>query len=220
MKKLIIILTFVILFTGCSVKDITKEDIDKAIKETIELDNQKANNSFKGYKYYLPRGFVIQNKKGNNFILLSNGEKYYLYVDIVSYFHKQEIETTFDNNLYFSKEISYNGISGYIKIRKEENDFYYIEISYNYSKIEGQVKLENLDYAIKNSLKILASIEYNDIILNTMIGENTLDYKEEVYDFFESKREDGNFLDYIEEYDDYEKKDKIKDEDVLDSLEE
>ena len=37
---------------------------------------------------------------------------------------------------------------------------------------------------------------------------------------FESKREDGNFLDYIEEYDMDEKEEVIKDEDILNSFDE
>ena len=41
----------------------------------------------------------------------------------------------------------------------------------------------------------------------------------EAYNFFESKREEGTFLDYIEEYDVY-KDDTPKDEDVLDSVDE
>ena len=218
MKKLIVLLTLLILFTGCEVKNVTSESINEVINETLKLKVQGSNHYFKGYKYYIPRGFVLESTKDNNHTLFSNGDYYYLYIDIVSYFHKKEITTTFDNELYFSEKISYNGNEGYIKVNKQENDIYYIEIVYNYSKIEAFVKVENLEYAIENSIRILASIRYNDIILDTIIGEKTLDYQEEVYNFFESKREDGNFLDYIEEYDVYEKDDKIKDEDVLDSI--
>jgi hypothetical protein len=77
-----------------------------------------------------------------------------------------------------------------------------------------------LESAIKNSIKLLSSIEYNDVVLETMIGEKVLSYEEEVYNFFESKREDGNFLDYIEEYDSYDKDKTVKDEDILDSVDE
>ncbi len=220
MKKLFLVLALVILFTGCDVKNITDKDIENIIDESLELKVQGSNNNFKGYKYYIPRGFMLQNKKGNNYMLLSNGDYYYLYVDIVSYFHKKDIETTFEDDLYFSKELSYNDIKGYVKVSKPKNDLYYIEMVYNYSKIETYVKKENLEYALKNSLKILASIKYNDVILDTLIGEKTLSYEEEVYNFFESKREEGNFLDYIEEYDAYDKEDVIKDEDILGSLDE
>lgn len=220
MKKFILILTLIILFTGCDVKNITDKDINDVIDETLKLDIKGTNNNFKGYKYYIPRGLALQNKKGNNFILLSDGDYYYLYVDIVSYFHKKEIETTFDEDLYFSKKISYNDINGYIKIGKPKDKVYFVEILYNYSKIEAYIKEENLESAIRNSIKLLASIKYNDIVLDTMIGEKLLSYEEEVYNFFESKREEGNFLDYIEEYDDYNKEEVIKDEDILDSLDE
>ena len=218
MKKFILVLALVILFTGCDVKDITDKDINNVIDKTLNNDAMGANNNFKGYKYYIPRGFSLQNKKGDNHVLLSDGEYYYLYVDIISYFHKKEITTTFERDLYFSKEISYNGIDGYVKVKGPKNNVYYIEVVYNYSKVEAYVKKENLSNALKNSIKILASIKYNDVILDTMVGDKTLSYEEEVYNFFESKREDGNFLDYIEEYDTYEKEESIKDEDVLSSL--
>lgn len=220
MKKLFLVFALVILFTGCDIKNVTDKDINDVIDKTLKQDVRGTNNNFKGYKFYIPRGFTLENKKGDNYTLLSNGDYYYLYVDIVSYFHKKKIETTFDNELYFSKKISYNGIDGYVKINNPEDDIYFIEIVYNYSKIEAYVKKENLEYSIKNSIIVLASVEYNDIILDTLIGEKTLSYEEEVYNFFESKREEGNFLDYIEEYDSYDKQDKIKDEDFLDSINE
>ena len=220
MKKIILMFTILLLFSGCTVKNLSKDDISKTIEETLNYKVQGSNRYFSGYKYYVPRGFSIENKKGNNHILLANGEYYYLYIDIVSYFHKEKIETTFESGLYFSEKISYNGIDGYIKIKELENDLYYLEMIYNYSKIEAQVKKENLLYAIQNSIRILASVEYNDIILDTLIGEKTLNYQEEIYNLFESKREEGNFLDYIEEYDVYDKEEKIKDEDILDSVDE
>ena len=216
MKKIIILFTLLILFTGCSINDISDSDIDRLIDKALDNKIQGANNYFKGYKYYIPRGFVLSNKKDDNHILLSNGDYYYLYIDIVSYFHKEEIDISFDNELYFSKKISYNGKEGYIIIDKKEDNLYYINILYNYSKIEAYVSEENLESAILNSITILSSIKYNDIILDTLIGEKTLDYKEETYDFFKAKREDGTFMDYIEEYNVY-KDDKPKDEDILDS---
>ena len=220
MKKLIVLFALLILFTGCEIKNLTSDDINRVVDESLKLKVQGSNHYFKGYKYYIPRGFVLEKTKDNNHVLFSNGDYYYLYIDIVSYFHKENVETTFDNELYFSEKISYNGTEGYIKISKKDNDIYFIEMVYNYSKIEAYVKEENLEYAIENSIRILASIKYNDIILDTIIGEKTLDYQEEVYNFFDSKREEGNFLDYIEEYDVYDKDDKIKDEDVLDSIDE
>ncbi len=218
MKKLILLFTLLILFTGCEIKDLTEDDINEVIKDTLENKVQNANNYFDGYKYYLPRGFTIETKKGNNHILTSQGDKYYLYVDVVSYFHNEKIETTFDKDLYFSQKLSYNGIDGYIKIKKQEDEKYYIEFVYNYSKIETYVEEENLEYALKNIITILSSIDYNRVILDTLIGEKTLDYQEEVYDTYESKRKEGDFLDFIEEYGTYDENNEMKDEDIIGSI--
>ena len=54
MKKFILILTLIILFTGCDVKNITDKDINDVIDETLKLDIKGTNNNFKGYKYYIP----------------------------------------------------------------------------------------------------------------------------------------------------------------------
>ena len=89
---------------------------------------------------------------------------------------------------------------------------------YNYSKVEVYVDINSLNSAISDSIKLLSSVTYNDIVLATIIGENTLNYQEEQFSLFDSKREDGTFLDYIEEYDVYDEKDnELKDEDILDS---
>ncbi len=215
MKKLLIAIAIVILFTGCDIKEVTKNDIEETVSVALNKKLQGANNNFEGYKFYLPRGTYLETKKENNYELLYNGEKYYLYVDVISYFHKKEIETSFDKKLYFSKKIAYNNINGYIRVSMPEDNLYFMEIVYNYAKIEAYVKEQTLINGIDNSLRILSSIEYNDVILDSIIGEKSLDYKEETYNFFESKREEGNFLDYIEEYDTYDGN-KIKDDDVID----
>lgn len=208
MKRIIFVLTLLILLTGCSVKDINDETFNKVINETLQKDVMKPNKTFEGYKYYMPRGFGLLEQKGTNSILISNGDTLYLYVDTVSYFHKKDIVIPTD-----AKEISYDNNKGYIILSEKENNLYYLELYYNYSKIEAFVKKENIKETLKNSIKLLTSITYNDVILDTIIGEKSINYQEEVYNFFESKREEGNFMDYVEEYDVYEEK--IVDEDIL-----
>ena len=88
-----------------------------------------------------------------------------------------------------------------------------IKAEYNYAKIETIVSEENLKIAAYNIVKVLSSIEYNDLIIETMIGENALSYEEEEFNFFDSTREEGYFMDYVEEYSEYESN--VKDEDVI-----
>ena len=88
---------------------------------------------------------------------------------------------------------------------------------YNYAKIEAYLDKDNLNDAVLNMAYILSSVQYNEKVIDTLIGENVLDYKEEKFDIFESKREQSNFLEWVEKYDTYdESKDKEKNGDILD----
>lgn len=217
MKKIMFLFTLLVFFTGCSIKNINDYDINAVIDDALSNTDFTANVIFEGYKYYLPRGIKLVDKNDFNSKLLSNGNYYYLYVDAVSYYHNADILYTPLDNLYFSKEISYRGKKGYVEI-SEDNGMYYLEVVYNYAKVEACVKEDSLNEALYDSIKVLSSIEYNDTILSTTIGENILDYQEEEFDLFDSKRENGNFLDYIEEYDVYkDDSDDVKDEDLLES---
>ncbi len=218
MKKIMFLVTLLVLFTGCSIKDINKYDINDVIDDALSNNINVTNVNFDGYKYYLPRGMKIVDKKDYNSKLLSNGNYYYLYVDVISYYYKSSLDYKVNNDIYFSKKISYDDKEGYIEIEKKDDDKYFLKIVYNYSKIEVYVDINSLNSAISDSIKLLSSVTYNDIVLATIIGENTLNYQEEQFSLFDSKREDGTFLDYIEEYDVYDEKDnELKDEDILDS---
>ena len=218
MKKIIFLVTLLVLFTGCSIKNISKYDINDVIEEALSNNIDVTNVNFSGYKYYLPRGIKIIDKKDYNSKLLSNGNYYYLYVDVISYYYKNILDYKVKSDIYFSKKISYDGKEGYIEIEKISEEEYFLKIMYNYAKIEAYVDIDLLNSAISDSIKILSSVTYNDTVLATIIGENTLNYQEEQFSLFDSKREDGTFLDYIEEYDVYDEEDnELKDEDILDS---
>jgi len=220
MKKIMFLFTLLVFFTGCSIKDINNYEIDAVIEDAFEHTEYTANVVFDGYKYYLPRGINLVDKVDYNSKLLFNGNYYYLYIDVVSYYHKAKISYVVNKNAYFSSDISYNGNFGYIEIIEKNDGIYNLEIFYNYAKIETEVPLDNLKEAVYNSIKILSSVTYNDVILNTIIGDNILNYQEEEFKLFESKREEGNFLDYIEEFGTYdEEEENIKDEDLLESEE-
>lgn len=217
MKRILFLFALLLFFTGCSIKNIDDNQIDDVIDEALKSEINGTNVIFEGYKYYLPRGMQIVDKKEYNSIILSNGSHYYLYVDVVSYYHKNSVDFSINKGLYFSKKMSYNGKEGYIEIDSKDDDTYLLKVVYNYAKIEVCVSLEEIEDSIYNSIIILSSITYNDTILNSLVGDATLDYQEEEYDLFDSKREDGTFLDYIEEYDVYNENSNLKDEDILDS---
>ena len=85
---------------------------------------------------------------------------------------------------------------------------------YNYAKIEAYVDEEDLKKTVTQMAYILNSVDFKDAILDTLVGENELDYNEENFNIFKPTREEGDFLDYEEQYDSGE--DQIIDEDNID----
>lgn len=214
MKKIIFIFISILLLAGCTTVDFKNSEVDETIKTIIEKDVDLYNNIFDGYKFYIPRGMKILNKTNNNIKIMSNKDTYYLYVDLVSYYYN--VKKTFEPSTtnYLSKELRFNDELGYIDIT-EINNKYFIEFMYNYAKIEAYVDKDNLNQSVMNMAYILSSIQYNRKVIETLIGENSLDYKEEKYDIFKSERENSTFVEYAEKYYNYDDK-KDKDQDILD----
>ena len=213
MKKIIILLVLLLSLTGCTFVNIEDKEINDVIVSAIESSNNDFIESYNGYKLKVPQGFEIVGKKENNIKLLNDNDAYYMYIDLISKYYKKEINHEVNQDAFFTKDIVYNDQKGYIEII-ENDDRYYIKAEYNYAKIEASVEKRNLNKAVSNVIKMLASVDYNDLIINTMIGENALSYQEEEFDIFESKREESYFMDYVEEYSSKEK-DTIKDEDII-----
>lgn len=214
MKRLfVLIVIFGLFLTGCSVTNLNGKNIDDIVNTILVKKSKLKNTNFDGYSYYSPRGLYFINKNDYNSILRDNNNNYYyMYTDVVSYYHK--IEKTYKENAdaYYSKTIKNKDKFGYIEINKEDT-YYFIELMYNYTKIEAYVKEKNLDDALTNICTILSSVKYNDKVLATTVGENELSYKEETFNIFKTKKKATDFLDYVKEYDNV-SKDK-KDEDNL-----
>lgn len=213
MKKIVLLLCLVVLLTGCNIKTINDDNIDTIIDSVLTKDINLANSYFNGYKYYLPKGLKLVNKKEYNAKLISRGNNYYLFVDVIAYYNKIDINFTHSDS-YYSKELNYNNKKGYIEITKYKG-LYFIEIMYNYAKIEALVTEKDLKNTIINSCYVLSSIEFNDKIIETLIGENVLDYKETIYDIFGPHKDVDDFLNFDEnnQYKDYNQS--LNDSDVL-----
>lgn len=199
MKKIMLLLLVVVILSGCSVKDISKADF-KDIKTMILSKKIKNFNTIsKGYKYYAPRGVIVESSNEYNDTLRRNKIKYYLFVDIVSYYKKIKFTYKKKENIYFSQKI---GKNGYLYITKISGK-YFIEMVYNYSKVESYVEKKDLDLAVNDISVILASIKFNDLLLKKMYEEGGLNSKEEVFNILRPKEEEKNILEAIEENNKY-----------------
>ena len=211
MKKLIILIVCFTLLCGCT--KINNDNINNIINSVVSSDNDRANQYRNGYKFYLPNNLSTIKIDDKNNVFKENDIKYYMFVDIVSYYHKVENKYQVNEKAYYSSLINYNNKSGYVEVNVK-NDKYLIEIMYNYAKIEVMVDKDMINETIANSLIILSSIKYNDDIINNLMGENILNYREETFTIFDKEKNDSDFLEVIQEYDKYNEP-KIPDYDLI-----
>jgi hypothetical protein len=72
---------------------------------------------------------------------------------------------------------------------------------YNYAKIEVMINTkEDIIKTLIESVNILNSIKYNDIVIKDLIGEEKLKFNDEEYDIFKTKSEDSEYLKYDDTY--------------------
>ena len=215
MKKLTVLLSIsLLLLTGCSITKLSDTSIEKNIDTILSEKSNLHNVYYDGYKYYLPKGINFVSKDDFNAILKdSYNNRYYLYVDVIGYYHKIKNTYKENDNLYLSKKLKYNKKNGYIQI-EEINSKYFIQYVFNYVKIEAYVPESNLNDVIINLSYILRSVEYNDKVLESMIGENALDYKEVEYNLFKADSTKESFLDVVEREETDKYKKDIEDEKI------
>ena len=214
MKRRIVLLSIMLmLVSGCSVQTLSTTSFEDNISMILSKDTNLANVYFDGYQYYVPSGLRFVNKDDYNALLQDKyANRYYLYVDAVGYFHDTKNTYKVNKQAYYSKKLNYNKKNGYIEINEVDNE-YFIEMVFNYCKIEAFIPKKYLVSVVNNMSYILRSIEYHDKILESLIGENVLNYKEETFNIFESKSNDDES---VLKYEDYQEADIKNGENITD----
>ncbi len=212
--KLIVLILLVFIVTGCTTYRVDKLTYEKLVDAIIYDKTPKVNTALQGFKFYLPRDSKIISSSESNAVLYSGGTKYYLYIDLISYYNKtnNDYNLTLEGERIFTKKIEYQDKEGYIIITKQEKN-YFLEIMHNYGKIEVITDEDNIKLALTKSLILLSSIDYNDKVIESLIGVNSLNYKEETYNLLSPNENRTDFLDYAEEYEDVDNE--LPDEDVI-----
>ena len=176
MKKFLVVLIAILVLSGCS--NIQSKDYDTLISEVASSKYDIVNTYRTGYKYYAPGNMDISNILDYNETLEDRSHKYYFYVDVVSYYNRVIENYEVNPYAYYSKVINYQDKYGYIEINKWKNGKYLLEIMYNYAKIEVIVEESFLKEAVSNAMVILASVKYNNSVLENIVGENVLTSKD------------------------------------------
>ena len=199
-----ILFLLIFLFTGCSIVNINTNDYLKNVNNIIKRNSKYTNQNAIGYQYKLPTGVTKIESNEFNEILISNNEKYYLYADVVSYYYKKNETYKVDKKAFISSELKNEDKYGYVEVNDVDGK-YYVEMMYNYSKIESYINKNDLRDTLNNMAYILSSIKYNDIVIDNMLGDEKYDLSaNQKYNIFNIKKGNTNsFLKYESEYDTY-----------------
>jgi hypothetical protein len=196
-RKLIVIIGILLCLCGCTnVKNLKIDDILSTFSDKAGHVNVYRT----GYKYSLPRGLQVENYTLYNETLTNAEDKFYLYVDMISYHNKTKFSYQESNSVYYSKAFNYNNCDGYLEINLKENNKYLIEIMYNYAKIEVMVDKDDINSSILYAISVLKGITYNDSVIANLIGDDILNYADENYNIFNTTSSDSNYLNYDKEY--------------------
>ena len=203
-KKIAILMMTIFLLCGCtSIQDSSYEDI----LDMAASNYMTAKNTYRsGYKYYLPKGIRVLSQRGSNEILSEGSYIYYMYVDYVSYYNKIEEPYKEKEDVVYSKPLRQKEKFGYIEIKNTSNGKYFIEIMYNYAKIEVIVDKSEVEKTLAYSMSILSSIEYQENALKSLMGEDVLSTSEVEHNIFETAKTESDYLQIVEEYGVYEEK--------------
>lgn len=210
MKKIILIIIILVFTAGCT--NINKLSYDD-IANNITTMSTKDNIYRTGYSYYLPRGMKVADSTLYNEVIEDANSKYYLYVDVVSFYKKITKEYEINNNAIYSSKINYNDKFGYVEVNLLKNDKYLVEIMYNYAKIEVIVDKSKCKEAMLSIINILKSVEYNDSIIANLMGDDILNFNEEEFNIFNTKGSESNYLTVDNDY--KEEEEKIFDPDLI-----
>jgi len=197
-KRFIFFVAIILLLSGCT--RITN-NLDDVINATMINKKMPVNTVSTGYEIYIPTGVgqVFDSQYNQKFKI--KNRYVYLYVDTISYYYKNMLNYKSDSDYnYYYRELSINKKTGYIGINKVEDDLYFCEIIYNYSKVEFYASLEDLSLMVADSLIMQKSIVYNDNLIKKELENNISDGREVTYELAGPKDNKSTFSDYLQEY--------------------
>lgn len=197
-KKIILISLVLLLLVGCKKID----NNDNYVELILNCLNDKhiTNNVSLGYQYYIPKGVRKIHDYDYNQVFLIDENYVYLYVDVISYFYERELLHDSNESNYYNKTFEYNNEKGYITIKQDEGEKYFLQVVYHYSKIEAYVEKSDLSKVITLSSIILNSIDYNDVVIEKILEGDFGQFSEFIYEVDKPEGASSNFSQILEEY--------------------
>ena len=201
MKKKFLLIMVLLLCASCT--GVNDKNYDDIVMNVTRNNSNIYNTTPLGYKYYLPLGVNKVYDKDYNQKFKVNDTYMYLYVDIVSYYYKNNLnlsDSDINNCYYYSPIKSDDNKTGYVKITKEDDNKYFIKIVYNYAKIESYVNDYEISNILSYSMIILDSISYNDKLVENILLEEYYSSSSKEYKIKKPENTESKFSEYLSEY--------------------
>lgn len=197
-KRFILLIITLLILTGCTKID---TNVDNIVSATMMKEIKNVNTVSTGYELYIPMGVIQLVDNEYNQKLKIRDTHVYLYVDTVSYYYKNSLnyKSTNDYNYYY-KNINLNNKSGYVGIDKLDDGSFFVQIVYNYAKIEFYTNEEDMPIIIANSLILVNSIKYNDNLIKIELDNTISDGREVKYELDKPNDSESTFSQYLQEY--------------------
>ena len=114
---------------------------------------------------------------------------------------KNNLNFKSDSNFnYYYKELNFNDKTGYIGVNKLDDGSFFVQIVYNYSKIEFYANESDLSMIMANSLIIVNSIKYNDNLIKLELDEATGEGREMKYELDKPDDSESTFSQFLQEF--------------------
>lgn len=197
MKRKFLILLLIGLFSLCGCSNIKNMNTDSLLNELANKTG-KYNEVNRAFKYYLPSGLSIDSYDDYNAVFSSANYKYYLYVDLISYYNKKDLKFEKNDNIYYSRLLFKDDKLGVIDVTNDSDECF-VKVTYNYATIETKVNLLDLNETISNIMIILSSINYNDAVIKNILTNESKVEDDEVVEVFDNKKNDNSSLDVEED---------------------
>ena len=197
-KRVIFLVIITLIMTGCTKLD---SNVDNIVDSTMVKNVDKVNTVSTGYELYIPMGVrqLVDNEYNQR--LKIKDTDVYLYVDTVSYYYKNKLNYKSDGSYnYYYREVNFNGKNGYIGINKLDDGSFFVEIVYNYAKIEFYTNEEKLPIILSNCLTMVNSIKYNDNLIEMELKNTTDGGREVKYELDKPKDSESTFYQVLQEF--------------------
>ena len=197
-KRVIFLVIITLIMTGCTKLD---SNVDNIVDSTMVKNVDKVNTVSTGYELYIPMGVrqLVDNEYNQR--LKIKDTDVYLYVDTVSYYYKNKLNYKSNESYnYYYREVNFNEKDGYIGINKLDDGSFFVEIVYNYSKIEFYTSEEKLPIILSNCLTMVNSIKYNDNLIDMDLKNTTDGGREVKYELDKPKDSESTFYQVLQEF--------------------